>query len=278
MSDYQDALNHKYRVISGGPIVPGVTTVIGETHVIRALPWSAAKIAATTALGFIGEFEEVVKMHRATLRKSRDADKKALADGFDDDVYVDWCKRSFDQEWKAKGARGTRVHEVAERWTKGETVDVSMEDSGFVDALEKFYVDHLPKFIMAEEIVINRWREYGGRFDGIVNLRDGTFMLDWKTGNHYPYEVALQAAAYMACDLATYDDKGNLGECEPLPELDGARIVYLHEDGTYEMVNPFLDVSQEDATNAFNHAVELYSVSKKINESLRDGEKSHAKQ
>jgi hypothetical protein len=274
MNDYEEALRHHYRIVTGGEFVPGVTTVIGETHVIRALPWSAAKIAARTALAGIGEFQEIVNLHRANLRKSRDADKRALAEGFEDDIYVDWCKRSFDQEWKAKAARGTRVHDVAERWTKGETVDVSMEDSGFVDALEKFYVDHLPHFVLAEEVVINRWREYGGRFDGIVRLSGGTYMLDWKTGNHYPYEVALQAAAYMACDLATFDDEGNLGECEPLPELDGARIVYLHEDGTYQIVNPFLHVSQEDATNAFNHAVELYTISKKINESIKNGEKN----
>ena len=250
-SDLEAASRHRYRLEANGPTVPGVTTVIGETTPIRALPWSASEIGARTALDY---FE----------------DRHKFAN---DEDFIHWCRGQFDREWKAKAQRGTRVHDVAERWSRGETVDVTMEDSGFVDALENFHKDKKPVWIMAERVVVNH-KGFGGKFDAIGSWDGLTVLVDWKSGGHYAYSVALQAAAYMDSELAVFDENGVLTRTEPLPPLDGARIIYLKEDGTYEIVDPFEHVSQDEAMIAFESCLELYEISQKINKKLKQGERN----
>ena len=249
-SDYENALNHKYRVEPMGEFVPGVTTVINIMSK-PALPWAAAKIAAETA---------VKLMHAGTHSY---------------EALINEARGSFDKEWKAKAARGTRVHDVAERWSRGEEVGVLPEDAGFVDALEFFHLEHSPVFEMVECVVLNRGLAYGGRFDAIVTMDGLTTLCDYKTGGEYPYDVALQAAAYMDCQLADYNIDGSLAGLRPLPKLDGARTIYLREDGTYKVSDPFESVSQVDATLAFQSALQLYKINQKINKQIKE---NHAEQ
>lgn len=249
MTDYEAALKHKYRVEADGPYVPGVTTVINILDK-PGLKWSASKIAA----------EAMYDRLTSGGSQGRDLD-------------VSFARGAFDRQWKAKAVRGNRVHEVAELWVKGETVDVLDEDAGYVDALENFYKACKPNILFSERVVLNRWREYGGRFDFIGELDGhGLVLGDFKTGGEYPYEVALQAAGYLDCQLAEYDEHGSLWGLEVLPpEIVGARTVYLREDGSFKVSNPFEVVSQEDATLAFQACLELYKINKKINALIKKG-------
>lgn len=250
MNDYEAALKHKYRVVSNGTYVPGATTVI-NVNSKDGLMWSSAKIAATTMYDLL---------------------TSGASEGRERDINS--ARGSFKKEWNAKAARGNRVHEVAEAWTRGETVDSLIEDSGYVDALENFWSVCKPKIHHAERVVLNRWKEFGGRFDFIGELEGhGLVLGDFKTGGKYPYDVALQAAAYLDCELAEYED-GNLSDFTPLPKLDGARTVYLKDDGTFEITDPFEFVSQADATLGFYACLELYKINKHINGLLRKGERN----
>src|ERR1035441_1808676 len=136
-SDLEAAAKHKYRLEANGPTVPGVTTVIGETTPIRGLPWAAAKITAQYTYDYT--LGMVVSLNTG------------LDDHQTDEEILKHCTCEFDRQWRAKAQRGTRVHDVAERWSRGETVDVTMEDSGFVDALENFHKDKKPVWIMRSE-------------------------------------------------------------------------------------------------------------------------------
>ena len=127
-----------------------------------------------------------------------------------------------------------------------------------------------------ESVVLNFWSEYGGRIDGIAEFDGGRYLLDWKTGAHYPYEVALQMAAYLEARIAEYDEEGNLVDigAAPLAEsVDGARVIYLCDDGTFNVVNPFEAVSQADATMAFGACLQLYKINQRIQKGIRDAER-----
>ena len=245
-TSYDDALAHKYRIADGQPTVPGVTSVIGIIEK-PALKWASAKIAAETA---------VDNYHTMT----------------DRDEFIHQCRGEFDRRWREKAKRGNRVHSVAEEWAKGNTVDVPLSDQGFIDALEFFYRDHKPITLMAEQIVIHPELQYGGRFDAIMEVFGKYYLIDFKTGGKYPLDVAMQTAAYMKASLATYNEDGSLSGFEPLPDLAGARIIYLGEDGSYDLVDPFEDIPLDKAFAAFTHALGLHRSLKEM-ESMTKGKK-----
>lgn len=273
LTDYEAALRHQYRVEPGGPTVPGVTTVLNIVDK-PALPWAASKIAAETALIEHSRKRTIVRRHRKTLTALGKKEREMGFNGSDDEVFIHYCRGEFRRQWDAKMERGTRVHAVAEAWTKapGEPVDVRVEDSGFVDALEAFYRDCRPTFLHAELMVLNDIYAYGGRFDAIVEMDAGTMLIDYKTGGHYEQSLAMQQVAYMHGSLATYDEAGALGEYKDLPKIDGARGIYLHEDGTYEVVDPFKNISQELAWEGFTSCLKLYNTVKEMDRVMKEGE------
>ena len=249
VSDYEAATRHKYRLEANGPTVPGVTTVINILDK-PGLKWAAAKITAEYTLN--GYWPESPTR----------------------DELVRHCTGEFDREWREKAARGTRVHAVAEAWARGETVDVSLADSGFVDACEHFHETFKPQFALTECVVLNRNIGYGGRFDFIADLKGvGVVMGDWKTGGQRPLEAALQASAYLHGVLAEYDEDGGLRRFKALPEVVGARTVYLREDGTFEMSDPFAIISEEQAWEGFKACLALFKIHKQLTQQLKQGEK-----
>jgi hypothetical protein len=277
-TDRDYANDHKYRVVSGGEFVPGVTTIIGiidKPH----FKWTAAGIAATTAIENARRKKTIVKNHREWLLSSRGKTESAMKkralgqEGTDNEVFAHFCRGQFDRDWRAKAVRGNRIHQAADDWSRGMPVDVLFEDMPFIKALEQFHRDWKPQFKLVECIVINRHFGYGGRFDAIAWLdgpdcEPGLYLIDYKTGGHYPYEVALQAEGYLRSNLAVWDDDGNLLSEEFLPEVMGCRTVYLGEDGNVSVKDPFEIISHEDAWSAFTASLELYRISNKINSLL----------
>ena len=269
LTDYEAALKHQYRVEPGGPTVPGVTTVLNILDK-PALMWSASQIAAETALKEHRRKATIVRRHRKTLTALGKVQRELGYNGSDDEAFVHYCRGEFRRQWDAKAERGTRVHEVAEKWTKapGEPVEVRIMDAGYVDALEAFYKDYKPKFVLAEQVVLNDVYGYGGRFDAIALMDgpdfSGTGLLDYKSGGHYESSLAMQQVAYMRGNLAAYDETGALAEFTALHHLDGARGIYLHEDGTYEVIDPFEHISMDQAWEGFTSCLRLYNAMKAI--------------
>lgn len=217
-----------YPVVPGGPaIAPSVSGVAGLMSMGSGLVYGATKVCANAAV-FRGD---------------------EWRDMSDEDAYH-WLRTLHDKEWKAKAKRGTAVHSLAENWAAGEPIECPPELDRYVDALERFYVDHEPQWLHCERSVVytEPGREYGGTADGWAVVKDGrTGLLDWKTGSRYPVEVILKMAAYRyATALAVVEDGIFVGT-EPLPEVDFAAAVYLHDDGTYEMLELPADRSAHSA-------------------------------
>ncbi|MDE1907647.1 MAG: PD-(D/E)XK nuclease family protein [Rhodospirillales bacterium] len=273
LTDHEAALRHQYRVEPGGPTVPGVTTVINILDK-PGMVWSAAQIAAETALKEHRRKATIVRRHRKTLTALGKKERELGYNGSDDDVFVHYCRGEHKRQWDAKMNRGTRVHEVAEAWTKNpdEPVKVLVEDSGYVDALESFHRECTPKFIEAELVVLNPDFGYGGRFDAIAEIDGEVVLIDYKTGNHYESSLAMQQVAYLHAGVATYDDAGGLRNTDAAirSQVAGSRGVYLHEDGTYELVDPFKNITQEQAWRGFLACLETYKAMKDIDNAVKE--------
>src|ERR1035437_3431824 len=162
LSDFDHALRHKCRGEPGGACVPGVTTIIGILEK-PALVWAASQIAAKTAVDESRRKRTIVTRHRKRLSSLGKKERELGYHGTDNEVFIHYCRGEHKRQWDAKAARGTRVHEVAEKWTAREAVEVLAEDSRYVDALEQFYMIYMPKFPLVECIVTNPEYRYGGR-------------------------------------------------------------------------------------------------------------------
>lgn len=161
--------------------------------------------------------------------------------------------------WKAKADRGTRVHGHLEKFLTGEDIDQADDEKGFVDALEKFIIEHEPAMVEQEAIVLSDLG-YGGRFDLLATLADDDHqslgLIDLKTGSPYAVEHTLQLSAYRYADgIATYDEDGNLSNLRPLPQIDWTACLYVADDGTYRLVRYPAD---ETAFRAFCALLEAY--------------------
>lgn len=275
MSDHVAALKHRYRIEHDGEYVPGVTTAIDVLN-IPQLKWASSGIAAATANANWERKAEIATEYRATLMaahgtKDSMRKKQILAtEGTDDDVYDHWCRGQFNRDWGVKRDRGSAVHDIAQAWGEGKSAVVAKELNGFVNALEKFHEDFRPVSHLTECIVLNREHQYGGRFDRVATLDHplafGTFMLDWKTGRHYVQPVAMQEVAYKHGELPIYDIRGHLTGFKSLPDIDGVRAVYLGEDGTLTVIDPFAVIPEAIAFDGFIRALELYKVVKQMNQ------------
>jgi hypothetical protein len=72
--------------------------------------------------------------------------------------------------------------------------------------------------------------------------------------------------------LAVYDASGALTGFENLPELDGARTIYLHADGSFEMSQPFEIIPEDQAWEGFQACLKLYKIHKEMSKLLKGAE------
>lgn len=233
MTDPVGRVRGKYTVEVGGkPVAPSVTGVLGAMFAKPALVWGGTKVCA----------------HAAVYRKDEYADMS-------DEAAYHWLRKLHDGEWKAKAARGTLVHGFAADWVAGKDVECPPEAEPYLDALEKFYAERDPDWIEVERSVVYNvpGLEYGGSFDGVLSVNfTPTFrkkvVLDIKTGGRYPVETTCQLAAYrFAQAMGVYSPLGGLESTEPMPETQGGAVLYLRQDGTYELLEVPADRLAHDA-------------------------------
>lgn len=167
--------NHAYYL--NGVKLDGVTTLLGNGLPKPALINWAANATADYATD---NWEELSKLSASkrneTLRKSR-----------------------YEISDEAK-ARGTEVHNYAERLAKGEEVVVPDDLAGHVGSAVRFLDEFKIETILTETAVYHDKFNYGGTFDLLLRseLFPGrTILADWKTNRTgiYP-ETALQLTAY----------------------------------------------------------------------------------
>jgi hypothetical protein len=273
LTDLENSLRHHYVVEPSGAFVPGVTTIIDVVDKPQ-LMWAASKIAAQSLVYNWGIKDNIIGSHRRFLVDTNGTSNWAYkrqqlgAYGGDDEVLIDWARGEFKRIWSTKAQTGTDVHSIAEAWSQGEIVDVPFELSGQVKALENFYLLYKPRFLFVETVVVNRQYRYGGRFDCICYLdgpgAEGTFWVDYKSGGEYLLAVALQLEAYSRCQFVTFNEDESLGALTDPPATDGARVVYLRANGSLKVLDPFENISRDDAWEAFKSCLTLYNFKQKV--------------
>lgn len=196
-----------------GVKVDGVTTLIGKGIPKPALVGWAAKTVAEYVADNPAEVEE-------------------LRDGPRDRMVAELKGTPYAQR-DAAGARGTKVHVLAERLAAGEEVDVPDDIAGYVDGAIRWFEDWRPQIILAETVVASRHWQYAGTLDLVVRMPDGTvWIVDWKTAKSGIWgEVALQLAAYANAQFHLDAD----GNERPMAQYRITRgmAVHLRPDGTY---------------------------------------------
>lgn len=202
---------HRYW-LDGRP-TPGVTTLIGKGLPKPALVyWSAKSVA-----------EYVIQNPDAVAQLRLMGEGPAIAAL----KQIPWEARDV------AAARGTDVHNLAERVINGVEVEVpdhlAAHVQGYVEWLETF--DVTP--VLTERPVASRTWGYCGTFDAVVKFGRGPFagrvgLIDLKTSSGIYGETGLQTAAYALADwyVSADDDE------TPLPDVDFTGAAHVTDAGT----------------------------------------------
>jgi hypothetical protein len=145
-------------------------------------------------------------------------------------------------------ARGTQVHDIAERLMAGEEVAIPEGFEGYVDAAKSF-IDEFDAVAVHEEFTVysETWK-YAGTCDLVADLLDPDdtepdpalrrrirWLLDYKTKEKESGvfgDAALQLSAYRCAERMVTPD----GEDQPMIEVDRCGIVQIYKDGSYRLV------------------------------------------
>lgn len=190
--------SHRYKL--DGEWVQGVTTILGNAIPKPGLTkWAAKSVAEYVAQNREG-VEHLYGMGESPM-------VAALKD-------VPWQQRD------AAGNRGTEVHDLAERYLKGEKIKVSDEIAGHVEACAQFIEDWDIKPVLVEACVGSREHQYAGKLDLVADSANAPRAIyDWKTAKSGIYgETAFQLVGYGMAEF--YGENGDetpmsdLGICE----------------------------------------------------------------
>lgn len=128
--------------------------------------------------------------------------------------------------------RGTDVHAIAEKFIKGEEVEVPEHLLPYVQGYEAYLNDFNPTSIHEELVVASRKYLVAGTLDSIQDIPGiGRAQVDYKTGNGVYGEYALQVAAYRYMEVYL-DSEGNE---QPMIPVDKTFILHI-KPGDYDLI------------------------------------------
>ena len=149
--------------------------------------------------------------------------------------------------FSAAAVRGTAVHKLAERLSKGETVEVPDHIRGHVEAAVQFIDDYDLQVTATEAALFSRKYKHAGSADLFGTalkphaLERTSILMDWKTNSSGPWgSVAFQLAGYKFSEFRLSGDGGKDSEELPLPDVDECWCVWLRADG-YEVYPMHVD-------------------------------------
>jgi hypothetical protein len=150
----------------------------------------------------------------------------------DRDAAVDLIKNASNRAKNFAAAKGTEIHNLAQRVTAGEPVEVPDAIAGYVDAYLAFLSDWSYQAIATEGSCASRRWQYAGAFDTMGTLAGQMAIIDIKTGGSgiWP-ETCLQVAAYRHAEITL--DEG--GREIPMPTVDAGYGLWLTDTG-YELL------------------------------------------
>ncbi len=144
-------------------------------------------------------------------------------------AFFEWLKKNGEDSDNIRdeaGRKGSKVHDLTERYDKGEEVSlltsdgdlgVSMAEWGMLEKWIEFRTRFSPEIVDIETNIISKELGIGGTRDRVINLsKYGRLLVDIKTGNYIGKEAWLQLSAYDAIDFAN-----------GLQKYDGIAICHL---------------------------------------------------
>lgn len=162
----------------------------------------------------------------------------------DREPAIGWLKKAPYRSMKKAADRGRDVHLAIET---GEWRDVE----AFRPAYDAMTAEHgLPSFLAKEKVV---WtNRYAGRLDCVADFDGRLLLVDWKTTGAVRPSTELQCGAYAVA----WERRG-------FASLDGAVIVRLVDDGTFEWIEYDVDTLY-NASGVFDSllAVQAWQVRK----------------
>ena len=237
-----------------------VTTLIKGGLPSPALTFWAAKAVAEFAVANHAQVSQMVQAVRLV------KDEKGFMRVTDPDTVqaaIDFLKGSPWRERDRKADLGTAVHAVAEAHALGVAMPaVAEEAKPYIATFQQFLEDWKPRFIMAEATVYNRTLKYAGTLDNIMEV-DGLapkpvkLITDYKTSGSGVYpEAAMQLAMYRRAEFIGMPD----GTEVPMPEVDGACVLWLRPDG-YDFIPVMTD---DDVFRSARYTIEVFRWAEEI--------------
>lgn len=122
--------------------------------------------------------------------------------------FFKWLKENGEEAdaiRDAAGRRGSAVHELTERYDRGEEISLVTDTGALEVGLEEWsmferYVDfstrHKPEIILNEQNFVSAKLGYAGTVDRIIDLKGVKYLIDIKTSNNLHPSYWLQLAAY----------------------------------------------------------------------------------
>lgn len=246
-----------------------VTTLIKGGLPSPALTYWAAKSVAEYAVANRHVIEAMVNSVRLERVKGADGkdDLLRVSDPNAVQAAIDHLKGSPWRERDRKADVGTAVHAVAEAHVLGVPApDVNEEAHPYIDAFQQFIEDWKPRYKLAEASVYNRTLKYAGTLDAIaefdgLGVKPVTLLIDYKTTGSGVYpDHAMQLAAYRNAEFIGMPD----GTEQPMPEVDGAAILWLRPDG-YDLIPV---VTDERVFRAFRYCIEVFRWAEEVSKDV----------
>lgn len=205
--------NHAYYL--GDVKLDGVTTLLGNGLPKPALINWAANATAEYA---VDNWDDLAQMSLSERLKVLKGSRYAITD-------------------EAK-ARGTEVHDLAEKLAKGEEIEVPDAIAGHVSSALRFLEDYQFESILTETSVFHEKALYGGTFDllgrsGLPEHSGKVILADWKTNRTgiFP-ETALQLTAYAKA--THYVDRDGVEQAVSELGITDLWAIWIRSDG-YEV-------------------------------------------
>lgn len=201
---------HSYTI--DGKRAVGVTTALKGIPKDALVPWAAKEVATYVVDNIY--------------------DVKRMLDSGGKYPTIDFLKGIPNQKRDTAAVRGTDVHALAEKYIRGEEIEVTAETLPYVEGYATFIKDWNPTSLHEELVVASRTHMYAGTLDSIQDIPTlGRCLVDYKTGKGVYGEVALQVAAYRYAEVYLDVD----GNEHPMVEVERTFVLHIQPD-TYDLI------------------------------------------
>lgn len=141
------------------------------------------------------------------------------------------------QKREDAAVRGTEVHAIAEKYIKGDDVEVPEHLLPYVEGYAAYIEDFQPTSVHEELVIGSRAHLYAGTLDSIQDIPGiGRAQVDYKTGNGIYGNHALQVAAYRYAEFYLDAD----GNEQPMIPVERTFVLHI-KPGDYELIDVAAD-------------------------------------